>query len=446
LGRDHDVIIVGANVAGATTAYEMAIRGLRVGLVERRKGKEVGERSCGDGIETFQFKKLGLEIPQGDFILRSVTVGYLTSPDGRTRLRGDRAGIAIDRYGLNQHLLERAMGAGVELIDEARGRTPLVEGTSVVGVRCQKMSGGETFDLHAPVTVDATGWRGMLRRSLPAVWPVAEVVRRREMAVAYREERLRPNPVDEFLVEATMDYDRAPQGLYWVADRTEVLVNVGIGMQWVPDLPNPRRVVRDYVVPRYPGLTETSLIRSGAGIIPNRRPIDCPVATGFMAVGDAACQVQPLSGSGIGSSMYAARLAAETVKAALETTRTPSMEDLFPYVHAYHTSYGIDQAVNQILRVALQSLNNVQLNRLLAARIVSEEELLMVALKGRLDLNFVAKLKAAAKLLGEPRIIKRLARMHSNMEAARRIYKAYPTDLNGLADWRRRVAKLFSRV
>ena len=446
LEKSFDVIVAGGNVAGASTAFDLASKGLRVLLVERRSQARVGSRSCGDGIDRYQFEKLGLPIPRGEFILREVEHAYLNSPDRKVRLRGETAGIAIDRFGLNQYLVRRALDAGVQMADRTEATGPIIEEGHVVGVHCRPSRGGDAFRVLAPVTVDATGWRARLRQAVPADWPMTEVVPHSEMALAYREERRRPEPVEDLLVEATFDFEIAPQGLYWVADRTETLVNVGIGMQWVPGIPNPRTQIHKEVLPKYPGLANTTEIRSGAGVIPNRRPIDCPVGPGIVAIGDAACQVQPMTGSGIGASMYAAGLLSEVVTVALETTKTPAMEDLFPYAHRYHTSYGTDQAANQILRTSLQALTNAQLNRLMGSGIVSEEDMVSAARKGRLDLSFGKKLKAATKLMGEPRLVRALKRMQSDMGSARDLYARYPEDPSGLASWRKEAKELFDRA
>jgi flavin-dependent dehydrogenase len=359
---------------------------------------------------------------------------------------GRSAGITIRRFHLNQMLLERATEAGAKTLGSTRARSPIIEGNRVVGVRCRGAESASTTEVRGKVTIDATGWRGMLRSALPRDWPAAEVIPRTEMAVAYREERVRETPVEELIVEATFDFDIAPGGLYWVADRTDVLVNVGVGMQWVPGLPSPRRTIRDRVIPMIPRLMGTKLIRSSGGIIPNRRPIDCPVADGFLAVGDAASQVQPLTGSGIGSSMFAARVAAEAIVKALRSTDAPTIEDLFTYPRAYNEGYGTDQAANQVLREALQTLSNDQMNRLMAARLVSEEELVTAVRVGRLDLGFKSKLKAATKLMVEPRLIKFLAKTHSDMEVVRVLYSEYPLDPTGLQAWRTRVQKFLAKT
>ncbi len=441
---DPDVVVVGANVAGASIAYELASRGLSVTLVERRRQEDVGRSSCGDGIELYQFESLGLEVPQGAFIHRQVERAFVVSPDGRHRITGEGVGIAIERYGLNQFLLERALAAGAGLVDHTVAVNPILYEGRVEGVRCRPVPGGDRYDIRAAVTVDAGGWRGVLRRALPPEWPVAEEVPRRETAIAYREERRREEPCDELLVEAHFDFDVTPRGLYWRADRTRELVNVGVGMQWLPGMPNPRAVVRERVLPRFPDLEGTRLLRAGGGVIPNRRPLDCPVGPGFVAVGDAACQMQPMSGSGIGASMYAARLAAETIKGALEARWRPGMSALYPYVVAYHRTYGAHQAANHVLRASLQALTNAQLNKLMGSRLVSEDELVTAAREGRLELGFMDKLRAAGRLIGEPRLIGALRRMQRSMEGARSLYLEFPEDPEALPAWRRRVTAHFS--
>ena len=141
LDTEHDVVVVGANVAGASVARHLAERGLRVGLVERQSGPEVGSKSCGDGIERFQFERLGLPTPKGEFVLREVDVAYLLSPDRASRFLGAGAGIAIDRFSLNQHLLARAFQAGVELHDRVEALGPVVEEGAVTGVRVEGRDG-----------------------------------------------------------------------------------------------------------------------------------------------------------------------------------------------------------------------------------------------------------------------------------------------------------------
>ena len=124
----------------------------------------------------------------------------------------------------------------------------------------------------------------------------------------------------------------------------------------------------------------------------------------------------------------------------------PDLEDLFPYAHAYHTTYGIDQAANQVLRTSLQSLSNAQMNKIIGSRIVSETEFLAAVKTGKLDLGFKGKVRAAAKLLGEPRLARALIRMQSNMEGARRLYAEYPEDPSQLPAWRKRTGRLFANI
>src|SRR3954464_3726437 len=49
---DHDVIVVGASLAGCTTAIFLAREGARVALVERRPDPDAFKRVCGHFIQS----------------------------------------------------------------------------------------------------------------------------------------------------------------------------------------------------------------------------------------------------------------------------------------------------------------------------------------------------------------------------------------------------------
>jgi hypothetical protein len=96
-----------------------------------------------------------------------------------------------------------------------------------------------------------------------------------------------------------------------------------------------------------------------------------------------------------------------------------------------------------VLREALQMLTNDQLNRLMGSDTLSEEDLVTAARTGKLALSFGDKMKAATKMMGDPGLVRALARMGRRMEAARQLYCEYPEDLRGLEGWRDRATRLF---
>src|SRR5438876_8120546 len=51
-GTDHDVVIVGASLAGCSTAIFLAREGARVALVERRPDPDAFKRVCGHFIQS----------------------------------------------------------------------------------------------------------------------------------------------------------------------------------------------------------------------------------------------------------------------------------------------------------------------------------------------------------------------------------------------------------
>ena len=57
MGRhsDPDAVVIGAGVVGATTAYELAVRGVSVLVIDAGAGAEVGVRFFGDRQEYLSY-------------------------------------------------------------------------------------------------------------------------------------------------------------------------------------------------------------------------------------------------------------------------------------------------------------------------------------------------------------------------------------------------------
>jgi digeranylgeranylglycerophospholipid reductase len=110
----------------------------------------------------------------------------------------------------------------------------------------------------------------------------------------------------------TISHEVAPGGYAWIFPKGEAKANVGLGVQadlWTATgtpLDHLHRFIegRPHLARGYP----VSLI---AGNVPVALPPTSVVADGLLLVGDAARQVDPLTGGGIVNAMAAGRLAAE---------------------------------------------------------------------------------------------------------------------------------------
>ena len=103
-------------------------------LLERRKIKQVGFGLFGDALAYHQFRSVGMEIPEGDFITRDLTNVTVYSPDETTSLSFDNVGKSINRYDFNQHLLDHARASGVKIVGSTVGISPILEDGFVVGL------------------------------------------------------------------------------------------------------------------------------------------------------------------------------------------------------------------------------------------------------------------------------------------------------------------------
>lgn len=166
----YDAIVVGARVAGASTAMLLARRGLRVLMVDRR-------RPGSDTLSTHALMRGGvLQLQRWGLLERVRETG--AQPVRRTTFHyGDTveeidlkpsAGIdalfAPRRNILDSLLVDAAVDAGVEIRFGVTVRSLLERrGGRVVGIAA-RTSAGHPFQAEAPITVGADGLRSLVAR------------------------------------------------------------------------------------------------------------------------------------------------------------------------------------------------------------------------------------------------------------------------------------------
>ncbi len=169
----HDVIVIGARCAGATTAMLLARKGYRVLLMDRA---------------TFPS-----DIPQGHFIHQqgpmrlqrwglldrikasgcpdvdscTVDLGDYALPGAALSIDGVAIGYGPRRNVLDQILIDAAVSAGAELREACSVEAYLLEGDRIVGVRGRDRA-GNAFTERATITVGADGRNSRLAQTVKA--------------------------------------------------------------------------------------------------------------------------------------------------------------------------------------------------------------------------------------------------------------------------------------
>jgi geranylgeranyl reductase family protein len=318
-----DVLIVGGGPAGASTAFQLARRGVRVRVLERSRFPRA--KPCAECLS-----------PQASRILHDMGVlreleprgaqmrGMIVRAPNGTSARGDYAaahgfrafrdrGLAIRRELLDDVLLRRARDAGarvderVRVSDVVRDARGVVRGVRVLG------PDGTTQELRARLVVGADGLRSVIARRLglarAAAWP-----RRIALVAHYRDVA----DVSDY-VEMHVERD----GFVGVAD-------VGGGVTTVAAV-FPARRARDISGDRSGFLDRwlTTKPHLAHRFARARRDAQAeaigPFASharrawhpGALLVGDAADFFDPFTGEGIYSALRGGELAANAIASAL---------------------------------------------------------------------------------------------------------------------------------
>lgn len=148
----------------------------------------------------------------------------------------------------------------------------------------------------------------------------------------------------------------APGGYAWAFPKGEGKANVGLGVQ--ADLAADSALnYLDRFIESQPHLAQGGVLSLSKGSpvtlvvggVPVGPPLSRLVASGLMLVGDAARQVDPLTGGGIANAMIAGRLAAEVAAQAIAAGDT-SAEALALYEKRWMAGRGRKMARNYRLK------------------------------------------------------------------------------------------------
>ena len=359
--RRYDLVVVGAGPGGAMAAQTAAQAGLSVLLVEKRQ--EIGSPvRCAEGVGHAQL--LSLVEPDPRWIAAEVSRAEITLVEGeasRTLQAEGGRGYILERRIFDRALAERAAGAGAEVRVKTAVTGFLLERGRVRGVRIRRgdLAGapGE-LEVEAGIVIAADGVEAQVGRwaGLTADLPLADTMVCAQYLLAGID-------IDPTCLTYTIGHDVAPGGYAWVFPKGAGRANVGLGVQadlWqehAARLPAAGSSAGPATVLGYltrfieanPALARGHPVTLIVGNVPVALPPERLVADGLMLVGDAARQVDPLTGGGIVNAMSAGRLAAQVAAEAIAAGDT-SASFLGRYSAAWQATLGRKMERNYRLR------------------------------------------------------------------------------------------------
>jgi geranylgeranyl reductase family protein len=342
-----DLVVVGGGPSGCFLAEKVARRGFEVLVVEEheRVGKPV---SCAGVVGMEGMRELGVGAER--FALNRLRRGLIFSPSGEVLEldRGRVEALVLDRGAFDRHLAERAEEAGAQLELGTRCLEVREEGTPVVG-----LSGRRRGEVRGRVLAGADGPTSVVARKSGMMG------RRRFIRCVQVEMRAETEPDT-----AEVYLSGRAVGLFgWVVPAGEV-ARIGMGSLKGDPGEGLRHLLR-LLSPRLKGGPG----RLSFGLIPYDPPRSL-LRGSTLLVGDAACQVKPLTGGGLYLGLSCSLLASRAISVFLEGGH-PSLLRLYP--REVERRFGRELRWGRRMRELLSSLSDRELDALV--RTMAEERL-----------------------------------------------------------------------
>jgi digeranylgeranylglycerophospholipid reductase len=246
-------------------------------------------------------------------------------------------GYVLERRIFDRVLAENAARAGAQVRVKTAAVGLLHERNAVCGVVLQGASG--RWEVKAGVVIAADGIESQI-----GSWAGLETALPLKDTMSCAQYLLVGIEVNPRRIEYYVGGGIAPGGYAWVFPKGDGLANVGLGVQ-ADSAGEPALNYLDRFVESQSHLAPGSPVTLVAGGVPVAMPSPRLATDGLMLVGDAARQVDPLTGGGIINGMAAGRLAAEVAVRAIEEGDT-SAEALSAYEAAWQAGLGRRMARN----------------------------------------------------------------------------------------------------
>jgi flavin-dependent dehydrogenase len=209
---------------------------------------------------------------------------------------------------------------------------------------------------------------------------------------------------------------------------------VGILTGSIPSLGFPSgKAILDGVVAAQPWIGKR--VFGGSGAIPLRRPYDRLASDRVALLGDAACQVFPAHGSGIGAGILAAKLLADTL------SRGGTMRD---YEVAWHRRWGGLFAAYDAFRRWNQTMAPERIDELMAVGVI-DATFARAGLDQTMPRLSLGALAPKARALVEQRtLLPGLAKVAARVGLVHALSAIYPRSERALGPWSRGMARVLA--
>jgi digeranylgeranylglycerophospholipid reductase len=305
LNEKYDIVVVGAGPAGSMAARAAARSGAKVLLLDRRRELGVPVQ-CGEALSEDPLKDLGIK-PDPRWIAGRTNAVKIVSPSGivvriaEEKIVG-KVGYILDRKVFDKHLAVLAAKEGADIKVGTLVDNLMIRSGRIGGVKAHGMDGKLEVLADVVIAADGVGSRIARLAGMNTALRLVDI----ESGVQFQMVGI------DFESSSTMEFyfgsKIAPGGYAWVFPKGEDMANVGLGVLGSRAERPAIEYLRDFVN-KMPSLRKGKIIEINAGGIPVGGPIKKTVKDNLLVVGDAARQVNALTGGGIDMAMRAGDIA-----------------------------------------------------------------------------------------------------------------------------------------
>jgi digeranylgeranylglycerophospholipid reductase len=303
---EYDIIVVGGGPAGSIAAKFAAEQGVSVLMLE--KDRDIGYPvRCGEAVSM-----AGLEefiVPDTKWIATEITNFSFIAPD-KTQIDVpfDGKGCILERKIFDYELANIAAKAGTDVLTRAYVNGLILENEKVSGVKYEYR--GEQKEIKSKLVIAADGvesrvgrWAGLKTHS---------DFRDMESGIQVTATGI---DIDQNTCYFYWGNIYAPKGYLWVFPKGDGVANIGLAI--TGDIGKKRSALsylNEFMDTHYPN---ASILTQVVGGIPFTPTLEKIVAPGILLAGDAARQINPLSGGGIISGMIGGSIAGQAAGEAI---------------------------------------------------------------------------------------------------------------------------------
>ena len=359
---ETDVLVIGAGPAGSAAAKHAALGGAEVILIDKKS--EIGTpKRCAEGIYDHGLEWLGIE-PNPAWAVQRINGGTLVAPD-KTRLTLDETilpekGYIIERKVFDKYMAMDAARAGAKIMVKTLAKS-IMKDKDANGqfyiVTCNQMD--EEIEIKTRIVIAADGPESRISKA----FGINSTTKPHEMMSGVQYEMVGVNCERMDLIELHLGAF-ANGGYAWVFPKGDDIANVGIG---IPG--NSEKPAIEYLnefIQSYPPLKNAKAVELNVGGDPIGGMIERIYDDNLLVCGDAAGQVDPVTGGGIILGMLGGMTAGQVAaKAILDKDYSADRLKEYPIKYDEITQGAIPKLA--IAREVYRSFDDNDLNQIIHA-------------------------------------------------------------------------------